>query len=78
MDSRRITHHGLAPPEGAAPRRCDIELVSERDEFAANGFGNQWFNTDITPLEGAFREASGLECLLNVEAIIRNVRNELG
>ena len=78
MNARWVAHHGLSPTKRAAAGLRYIELVPERRQFAANGFGNLRFDTDIAALESAFRKASRLQRFLNVEAIIRNIRDELG
>jgi len=78
MNAGRVAHHGLAESKRAGTRRGNIELVSQRGQFAANGFGNQRFNVYIATLKGTFREASGFQRLLDIEAVIGNVGDELG
>ena len=70
MNAGRVAHDGLAESKRAGTRRGDIELVSQRGQFAPNGFGNQGFNVYIATLKRTFREASGFQRLLDIEAVI--------
>lgn len=78
MNAGRVAHDGLAESKRAGTRRGDIELVSQRGQFAPNGFGNQGFNVYIATLKRTFSEESGFQSLLDIEAVIGNVGDELG
>src|SRR5262245_60596599 len=52
--------------------------MSQRGQFLAYRFRNQLFDADVTALERPFREAARLQRFLNIESVVRNVRDELG
>ncbi len=67
----------MAVSERAAPRGDDGDLVSETGKRLARRIRHERFDRDVVSAERCLRESSRLERLLNIQAEVRDVRDEL-
>src|SRR5688572_803751 len=78
MYARWCAHHGVTPSKDSGSVFFDGEVVTERAKFLERRFGNQWFDTDIATFERRLREPAGFKRLLNRQAEVCDVCDELG
>ena len=69
--------HRLAIPEATSSQRSYLDLMAKLCQLATRHRGNQSFDADVTSREGPFGESAGLQCFLNIEAIVGDIGYEL-
>ena len=77
MDAVGARQNRLAPAELAAAGAFDLQLVAERRQRRAGGFGHERLDLHVAAGEGALREPAGLERLLRRQAEVGDVGHEL-